>query len=93
MERIGEIWVDAGIVMVGDPCYTLPDDGTYRDRTAKNWSAFCNELAAGDIKQGIAPFGTGIALVVESGYGDGAYPVSVERDHNGRVTKLVVDFT
>lgn len=90
-ELVGTILVDAGIVMVGDPCYTLPDDGTFRDETCRDWGAFVNRLH--HERPGThAPLGHGVSIVVESGYGDGEYPVYVERNTEGRVKSLTVEF-
>ena len=89
MEKIGSLFVDAGIVMVGDPCYTLPDDASHREEVAKDWSKFCDAIGNENVS---APFGKGTALVVSSGYGDGEYPVYVQRDHFGRISRLVVEF-
>lgn len=94
MDRIGFISVDAGIVMVGDPCYTLPDDGSHRDYVAREWGAFCNATFSEPTNaEGYSePLGDGIGLVVSSGYGDGRYPVYVERNAEGRVARLIVEF-
>jgi uncharacterized protein (UPF0297 family) len=93
-ERVGSVYVDAGIVMLGDPCYTLPDSASSRNDVAKNWGDFCNALydtktIAPDVWE---PFGEGTAIVVSSGYGDGEYPVYVTRNQEGRVMSLRVDF-
>lgn len=91
MEQIGTIFVDAGIVMVGDPCYSLPEDGSHR---ISEWDEFCEVMFKDkNYDKGYSkPLGDGISIVVESGYGDGEYPVFVERDSSGRVSKLIVDF-
>lgn len=92
MEKIGTIFVDAGIVMIGDPCYTLPDSASHRDDTTKDWDKFCDKLH--DNPNGVSfPFSTKeTGIVVESGYGDGEYPVFVERDRHGRIAALMVRF-
>ena len=87
MEQIGTLYVDAGIIMLGDPCYSLPDDATNRDDTAKTWSKFCDKLD-GDVS---SPLGKGISIVVSSGYGDGEYPVFVKRK-DGRIQSVTVKF-
>lgn len=76
-ELVGHLDVDAGIMMLGDPCYTLPDDATSREE-AKDWSAFCSKLG-NDYPTKTAPFEhAGAAFVVSTGFGDGTYPVFVE---------------
>ena len=94
MEQIGTICVDAGIVMVGDPCYTLPDDASHRDAVARDWSRFCDATFAdpNNADGYSTPFGEGTSVVVSSGYGDGRYPVFVERTYDGRVARLVIEF-
>lgn len=85
-ELVGHVGVDAGLVMVGDPCYTLGDDASHR---VKSWDEFCDTL----------PFNgpatihdTGFGIVVSSGYGDGSYPVYVKKNRDGRVVGLKVEF-
>ena len=92
-EEIGTVFVDAGIVMVGDPCYTLPDDGSTRTETARDWLKFVDATFATEGPKGVyKPLGDGIAVVVESGYGDGEYPVFVRRNDEGRVIAVEVLF-
>jgi hypothetical protein len=92
MEKIGEVSVDAGIIMIGDPCYTLPDDASHRTDAAKEWDTFCDVLFESESRRkGVEPFGSGIGLVVSSGYGDGSYPVYV-RYEDGIPAQVVIDF-
>jgi len=101
MEKVGTIYVDAGCVMVGDPCYTQGDDATSR---SSSWNEFLHKtwpnvfLADGtvnhseqmaDVAPALGEEGTGI--VVSSGYGDGEYPVYVTRE-GGRIASLTVVF-
>jgi hypothetical protein len=88
---IGTVFVDAGIVMVADPCYTLPDDGTNRTDVATDWPTFIDRLYTGD-KMNHEPLGRGIGIVVPSGSGDGEYPVYVVENDQGGVVQLIVDF-
>lgn len=104
-QLVGHVSVDAGCVMVGDPCYTLPDEGSSRTDDVRDWRKFCdrmfdekNKLAEGVV----APFDWREAgLVVDSGYGDGTYPVYVDYVPDDlfphlkgkpRVARLVVEF-
>lgn len=43
-ELVGYVDVDAGLIMIGDPCYTLPEEGTSREELGKDWSEFCDRL-------------------------------------------------
>lgn len=89
--EIGSVYVDAGLIWVGDPCYVMGDDASNR---VKDWHEFCDAL----YKNGqydnrySAPLGNGTGFAVESGYGDGAYPVFVDYNSEGRVKSLTVRF-
>lgn len=89
---IGHISVDAGICMIGDPCYTLPDDASHRDSTIKNWDKFVEAL--GD--KSVVTFndnGLGAtSIVVETGWGDGTYPVTAIMEDN-KVLAVFVNFS
>ncbi len=98
MEQIGTVCVDAGIVMIGDPCYTLSDNASHRTDIARVWDRFCEQtFAPGPHQKGhrdgeaVEPLGEGVGLVVSTGYGDGEYPVYVEYEGT-RIARLVVEF-
>jgi hypothetical protein len=92
----GSFAVDSGQAMVGDPCYL------------DNWEPWANgtefdhEKHAGEygylgacgvtLKEGFGQLGTADAVVFSTGYGDGLYPVYVELNEDGRVSKVVIDF-
>lgn len=105
MELIGHIGVDSGQVMIGDPCY-LDDwgageftevmdkpDGKYVPRGTFDYNgactATCSEKSVGVLSN---RHGSGLAVVSATNFGDGQYPVFVERDHHGRPKRLIVDF-
>lgn len=89
-KEVGFVSVDSGLIMIGDPCYVLPDDGSRRNYTAKDWQAFCT--AIGDTKTS-EPFGAGVATTIHSGCGDGSYPVQVKEDpKTGRIKEVRVKF-
>lgn len=95
---VGYVGVDAGILMIGDPCYTLPDDGSQRNETARRWSSFCDRLFAdgphqlgentGDV---VAPFDWDEAGIVVGLASDGSYPVYVERSSSGSVKRIIIE--
>jgi hypothetical protein len=92
-QQVGTVMVDAGIIMIGDPCYTLPDDGSHRDEVARDWQKFVDKIYDGQPSFDAAtPFGRGTAIVIPSGAGDGEYPVYVNKDRNGYVTSVTVSF-
>ena len=87
MVRKGTVFVDAGCIWIGDPCYIMGDDATDRVR---DWSEFCSKINHEIPVQ--APLGDGTGMLIDSGYGDGCYPVDVEYNHDGRVAKVTVTF-
>ena len=92
-EKVGEIGVDAGIVMVGDPCYyATPDCNSH---PAKTWKEFCDLLGEEypTCKQLNYKLGhPGLGFVVQSGYGDGNYPVFIKKNNEGLIIGLMVKF-
>ena len=93
MEKIGYIAVDAGVIFVGDPCYTMPDDGSFRDEV-RDWETFADNLSKNGLdKNQYVKIGNQTGIVVSSGYGDGVYPVFVEKTKDGivRSVKIVFD--
>jgi len=98
-EKVGTISVDAGVVMVGDPCYTQGEDatshvGTWEEFLGRTWPDVFGPRAKLRTKMGdaVPALGDpGIGIVVSSGYGDGQYPVYVQRQ-DGRVKAVKVVF-
>lgn len=98
---IGHVGVDAGLIMIGDPCYV-----TQKNHPASmDWDKFCDllqkerEKADGPMSWSI-PYDQGhegLGIIVESGIGDGSYPVyaTVEEcgDFGKRITSVRIDFT
>lgn len=95
LEKAGVIGVDAGLCWIGDPCYILhksPEDFP-TEQLGSNWSEFCKIVfAAGVNENGTAQMGACLGVVTSTGYGDGTYPVYVQRNKDGRIVKIVVDF-
>jgi len=92
-ELVGHVGVDAGLIYIGDPCYEIGNDT--EGKFQGTWSDFCGFLNANE-KKGVTkipfPLGhEGQAVIVSSGYGDGNYPVYVERE-NGRIARVIVEF-
>lgn len=96
MEKIGQVGVDAGSIWLGDFCYVYPNDEKPKrpDIIGNNWHEFCEILDAGGFGETrYQAFGNGIGILVESGYGDGAYDVYIRRDpRDGRIMGVYVDF-
>jgi hypothetical protein len=90
-ELVGHVDVDAGLIQIGDPCYT----SNGRNHT-EDWSKFCDELFSKE-ERGILKVNhdlghEGKAIVVGDFGGDGSYPVYVKRNNNGLITEIKVVF-
>lgn len=103
-EKVANVMVDSGQIMIGDPCYIKDNfnpDYTHDEfiknlekyQTAKKYpftymgasAATCSEARCGDLDDGYA-------VAVASGYGDGNYPVYVQKNRDGRVVAAMIDF-
>jgi len=93
-EQVAEIGVDAGMVWVGDPCYTMTPDTPFA--IAENWHDFVArvfERKRDRVARWTKPEWGDIGVVVEAGRGDGVYPVFVRRDpKTGHIVELRVVF-
>lgn len=97
MEKVGEFCVDAGICWIGDPCYVMPYDASGAD-VVRNWDKFCDQLKTADgqpkdaaqfrFKEGHI----GLGVCVSTGWGDGQYPVYIERNEEGRIARVLIEF-
>lgn len=103
--EVGKVGVDAGMVMVGDPCYL---DGYGKDSTdgfnyvqaeierqqkAKKFDYSYSGACAATLSENSAgQLGLASAVAVSSGYGDGVYPVFATYNDDGRIVKLEVIF-
>lgn len=98
--KVGEVGVDAGMVMVGDPCYLDKfTDHEYDDAKVEAQKAsgkydysYSGACAATLSDNSAGQLGRGDAVAVSSGYGDGVYPVYATYNHEGRIVKLEVIF-
>lgn len=90
----GHFSVDSGQAMVGDPCY-LEDWNTNKDDEwnleGKVGEYSYHGSSATTIANNYGSLGFN-AVVFSTGYGDGVYPVYVELNDDGRVSKVVIDF-
>lgn len=72
-ETLGYIGVDAGTIMVVDPCYVVPDD---------DWSDWCREFdSKGGFNERYAHMDSdGIAVL--TAHGDGQYAVEAKYEND-----------
>jgi len=92
----GSFAVDSGQAMVGDPCY-LDNwepwaDGTPFDHEAKKGEYGYLGASGRTLADNFGQLGAADAVVFSTGYGDGLYPVYVQLNSDGRVSKVVIDF-
>jgi hypothetical protein len=91
----GQIIIDSGQAMVGDPCYLDEWDTNQNDEwelTDKVGDYSYQGASATTLANCYGQLGRGSAVVFSTGYGDGLYPVYVQMNEDGRVSKVVIDF-
>jgi hypothetical protein len=91
----GYFSVDSGQAMVGDPCYL----DTWNNNTNDEWNLegkvgeySYQGASATTLANNYGEIGIGTAVVFNTGYGDGYYPVYVQMNDDERVSKVVIDF-
>jgi hypothetical protein len=91
----GQIGIDSGQAMVGDPCYLDNWDTNQNDEwniDGKQGQYSYHGASATTISNAYGQLGNSTAVVFNTGYGDGLYPVYVQMNEDGRVSKVVIDF-
>jgi hypothetical protein len=86
--------------LLSDPCYVLPDSRYEEDgkpvKIPYDYKTMLKEMEEQDWPRElkIKPKGYDIPLgiIVESGYGDGEYPVFAKYNREGRLVKVMIDF-
>ena len=91
----GHFAVDSGQAIVGDPCYldnwdTNKNDEWELEGKIGNYSY--QGASATTLANNFGQLGFADAVVFSTGYGDGLYPVYVQMNEDGRVSKVVIDF-
>lgn len=90
--KIGEINIDSGTVMVGDPCYFIGDRAPIKEK-CKTWCQACDDIfcAEGNFSKdkGLDVYNLGVAVNTSHGDGDGVYPVYLKTTKSGK-RRLVV---
>jgi hypothetical protein len=90
----GHFAVDSGQAMVGDPCYldewdTNKNEEWNLEGKVGNYSY--HGASATTVSNSYGELGDARAVVFNTGYGDGLYPVYVKLE-DGRVSQIVIDF-
>jgi hypothetical protein len=89
--KIGECSVDAGMLMIGDPCYFVGKDAIINEKCA-DWKQACKEVfcVEGEEFDRDKPYDVyGLGVAISTTYGDGCYPVYLKTDINGRRRVIV----
>ena len=95
LKLAGYFTVDSGQAMVGDPCY-LDDWDTNKNEEwnieGKSGDYSYHGASATTIANAYGELGNAKAVVFNTGYGDGMYPVYVELNDDNRVSTVILDF-
>jgi len=95
LKLAGYFTVDSGQAMVGDPCY-LDDWDTNKNEEwnieGKSGDYSYHGASATTIANSYGELGNAKAVVFNTGYGDGMYPVYVELNDDNRVSTVIIDF-
>ena len=92
---VGSFSVDSGQAMVGDPCYLdqwKTNEGEEWNLEGKVGDYSYQGASATTLASNAGELGIATAIVFNTGYGDGLYPVYVKYNEDGRVVKVVIDF-
>lgn len=88
--KIGTVGVDAGMLMVGDPCYFVGKDASINE-SCESWDQACNEIfCKPDVRRDTPMDVYGLGVAISTTYGDGEYNVYLETSASGK-RRLVVD--
>jgi hypothetical protein len=90
----GHFAVDSGQAIVGDPCYLdqwKTNEGEEWNLEGRIGEYSYQGASATTIANDYGSLGWS-AVVFNTGYGDGLYPVYVQLNDDGRVSKVVIDF-
>jgi hypothetical protein len=79
LELVGTVSVDTGRIYIGDPCYT----GRF----------LTEDYLAQTVDEQVVQFEGGPGVVsVHTGFGDGSYPVFVQRTESGHIKSVTIEF-
>jgi len=92
-QKIGEIPVDAGLMMLIDPCYIIGKNFKKGKDDSKNekWREFLEYIYEKGYDGDFCHLKELGGIIVSSGYGDGEYPVFIKKQ-DGRVKELTIKF-
>lgn len=91
----GMIAIDSGQAMICDPSYLDNWDDNQKDEwnlEGKIGQYSYQGASATTLANDYGQLETATAVVFSTGLGDGLYPVYVQKDEEGTITKVVIDF-
>jgi hypothetical protein len=91
--QVGTVNVDTGLIWIGDPGYCVTPDAN--QHPAPSWREFCDRFAEDEWqhKQWNHKAGhPGLGVTVQSGYGDGTYPVLIRKNTKGVIVEVKIVF-
>ena len=93
-EYVGKCGVDAGCLMIGDPCYFFGPD-CEAAKVHPTWESVLNQFDYGKgipppVQLNYAKGHAGLGVIVRTTHGDGTFPVYIETDINGK-RRIVVE--
>jgi hypothetical protein len=95
-ELVGEVGVDAGQIVICDPCYIYGSDNVIKDEVGgsewEHWHQHLKDSGYFEPERRTLQIGQFLAVVSSSGFGDGVYPVMVRRTRGGDIAELKVVF-
>jgi len=98
------VGVDAGLLMLGDPCYHLhksPHADQPHERLDRffgtSWHEFLANFRRIESPSGVthaecASGANGLTTVISHFGGDGVYPIYATHDEHGRLAQVIIDF-
>ena len=88
----GVTGVDAGTILITDPCYVVRNPEDHKYAPYASWDAYCEQLSGSFADQIVNEFGAQCGVSITNFGGDGVYPVYVLVDDNGRVQAAQIRF-
>lgn len=84
--------VDSGQLMITDPCYIGNNwiDDEYSDEPSKSNTYSYSNVCSTTLRHSAGEVGNGLAVVTETTYGDGRFPVYVRFEHGRPVEVRVI---
>ena len=95
LEYAGSIAIDSGQAMVGDPAYIDEWDTNKNEEwniEGKEGEYSYHGASATTLAKNYGQLGIATAVVFNTGHGDGVYSVYVQKDDDGIIGKVVIDF-